>query len=145
MTIKVKLMNKNAKVPQRQLQSAGYDLFACADATLCEGEATKVYIGVAIAIPEGYVGLVKPRSGLAFQESVDAMAGVIDQDYRGEIKCLLTLHSVSRARGYDTYEIKKGDRIAQLVMVPCLQNSMEVVDTLPTTERGENGYGSTGK
>lgn len=85
---------------------------------------------------------MKPRSGLAFRYGVDTMAGVIDSDYRGEVKVLLVTHG----NCYCATSVKKGDRIAQLLIVPCLnQHDFKVVDDFnDETERGSNGFGSTG-
>ena len=84
------------------------------------------------------MGLVKPRSGLAFNSGIDSMAGVIDSDYRGEVKVLLTTHK-------QNIRISQGDRIAQLLIMPILMCTPIQVDELDATERGSSGFGSTGK
>lgn len=140
--MKVKLHHKNAIAPERQsVGSAGYDLYACKDTRVHMDHCTEVEIGISIQIPRGWVGFIKPRSGLAFKHGVDTMAGVIDSDYRGEIKCLLTSHEYE---AYPVY-IKAGERVAQLIVVPCYMQEIEVVDELPYSRRGTDGFGSTGK
>lgn len=102
------------------------------------GRRTLVKTGIAMALPRGTYGRVAPRSGLAFKHGIDVMAGVIDSDYRGEVGVILV------NLGEDTFVIKHGDRIAQLVIerfYPCYP--FEVLD-LTATNRGHGGYGSTG-
>ena len=137
--LEVKLLTPTAKMPTRgSEQAAGLDLYADNAATVFDLETTTFSTGIAIKIPEGFVGLVKPRSGLAFKYGVDSMAGVIDSDYRGEVKVLLTSHDVSVI-------IEKGDRIAQLLIMPILMCAPIQVDELDATERGDSGFGSSGK
>lgn len=141
--VKVKLLTPTAKCPTKgSAQAAGYDIYADCDADVYFGDATEVITGIAVKIPDGYAGIVKPRSGLAFNNGIDTMAGVIDSDYRGELKVLLTRNIDD---GFAT-GISEGDRIAQLLIVPCLnQHDFKVVDDFnDKTERGENGFGSTG-
>lgn len=97
--------------------------------------------GVAVAIPNGFVGLVAPRSGLAYKHgiSVTNAPGIVDAGYRGELKCII--HNL----GHEPFEIKPGDRIAQLVVTPFLQWESEEVAELPEADRGDNGFGSTGR
>lgn len=138
--IEVKLLTPTAKMPTRgSEQAAGLDLYADEGGVVESGQTRVFCTGMAIKIPEGFVGLVKPRSGLAFREGVDSMAGVIDSDYRGEVKILLTEHD-----GMNTF-IKRGDRIAQLLIMPILMCTPIKVDELDETERGDNGFGSSGK
>lgn len=143
--MKIKLLTEGAKVPTKGTDgAAGYDLYA--DMTgvnshvfVEHNKLTEVNTGVAISIPEGYVGIIKPRSGLAFIEGVNTLAGVIDSDYTGHVKLLLTSH------GCGTYtRVKHQIRIAQLLIIPVASFDFEVVDTLEDTERGEGGFGSTG-
>lgn len=101
------------------------------------GESVVVPTGIAAAIPHGYVGLVKPRSGWAVKFGIDTMAGVIDADFRGEINVILTKQTPG------TFDLVHGDRIAQLVVVPVMLESVEVI-TLGDTKRGSGGFGSTG-
>ncbi len=138
--LEVKLLTQTAKMPTRgSEQAAGLDLYADDYAQISTGMTTAINTGIAAKIPEGFVGLVKPRSGLAFNRGVDSMAGVIDSDYRGEIKVLLTSHESLAVC------IEKGDRIAQLLIMPILMCDPIKVDELDETKRGANGFGSSGK
>ncbi len=139
--IKFKKLSDEAIIPQRQTKgAAGFDIYACIkdDAMFVHGGSyTIINTKIAVAIPEGFVGIIKPRSGWAVNNGVDTMAGVIDSDYRGEIKVILTKHN----DGYFT--VNDGDRIAQLVVIPVMLDSIEV-DSLDNTDRGDGGFGSTG-
>ena len=118
--------------------SAGYDLYAIEDVTINCFNFTLVSTGVSMAIPAGHYGRIAPRSGLAVKHGVMVGAGVIDSDYRGEIKvALATLNGV--------YEFKKGDRIAQIIIEPVVTPELVQVDSLDDSERGDGGFGSTGK
>ncbi len=140
--IKFKKLAVDAIVPARQTSgAAGFDIHAY----LGDFESTAVSAGdyvvidtkIAVAIPAGYVGLIQPRSGWAVKNGIDKMAGVIDSDYRGEIKVILTKHSAG------DFSINHGDRIAQLVVVPAMLDNC-TVDELDETDRGAGGFGSTG-
>ncbi len=134
----VKLLTPTAKIPTRgSVQAAGLDICSDENGTVGKGYTTAFSTGIAVKIPEGFVGLIKPRSGFAFSYGVDSMAGVIDSDYRGEIKVLLTSHNYE-------IEIAKGERIAQLLILPVMMLTPVKVDELDATERGTNGFGSTG-
>ena len=138
--IEVKLLTPTAKMPTRgSEQAAGLDLYADDYGDVYLGSKTSISTGIAVKIPEGFVGLIKPRSGLAFNHGIDSMAGVIDSDYRGEVKVLLTSH------GDMTMAIERGDRIAQLLIMPILMCTPIQVDELDATERGDSGFGSSGK
>ena len=120
---------------------AGADLCARIDVTLEPGERILVPTGIAIALPQGWVGLVHPRSGLAARSGVTIVnaPGTIDAGYRGEIKvCLLNTDQRT------PIELHRGDLIAQLVVQQVLRVHFEPVDELPTSERGADGHGSTG-
>lgn len=118
--------------------AAGYDLYAIEDVTINCFNFTLVSTGVSMAIPAGHYGRVAPRSGLAVKHGVMVGAGVIDSDYRGEIKvALATLNGV--------YEIKAGDRIAQTIIESIVTPELVQVDSLNDSERGHGGFGSTGK
>ena len=144
MKIQVKKLNENAIIPtQGSKYAAGYDLYACADAPVVIQPHTTVKIGtgLSIAVPEGWFGAVFARSGLASKQGLRPAncVGVCDSDYRGEY--IVPIHNDS-----DTAQtILPGDRIAQLVILPYLNAEFETVDTLPETERGAGGFGSTGK
>jgi dUTP pyrophosphatase len=121
--------------------SAGCDLIASEEVTLAPGKWAAVNTGLYLEIPRGYVALVCPRSGLALKNAVSVLnaPGIIDSDYRGEIKVILVNHDSLR------YTVKKGDRIAQLVFTPVVQVQMKNADQLTSTDRGEGGFGSTGR
>ncbi|GIF36048.1 dUTP diphosphatase [Actinoplanes xinjiangensis] len=120
---------------------AGADLVAAEEAEIAPGARVKVRTGVAIALPDGYVGLVHPRSGLAARLGVTVLnaPGTVDAGYRGEI--LVNLINHDRA---NTVKISRGDRIAQLVIQRVERAAFHVVDTLADTVRGTGGHGSTG-
>jgi dUTP pyrophosphatase len=120
---------------------AGADLMTTVDLTLGPGERALVPTGISIALPEGYVALVHPRSGLAARHGLSIVntPGTIDAGYRGEIKVLLVNHDVSQP-----VELRRGDRIAQLVLQRVEQAVFTEVDALPESVRGIGGYGSTG-
>ncbi|MDF3004856.1 MAG: deoxyuridine 5-triphosphate nucleotidohydrolase [Oscillospiraceae bacterium] len=144
MTLQIKRVRAEAVLPERATQgSAGLDLRACTNDETCimPGDTALLPTGLAVALPEGSVGLVFGRSGLGIRHGiVPANAvGVIDADYRGEILVGLTNHSA------EPYIIVPGDRIAQLVIVPVLTPPIEEVINLSDTARGEGGFGSTGK
>ena len=153
MKINIKKLKDNAVIPtRRSAQAAGYDLYACLDdgivsTTLCAGETKKIGTGVAVAIPDGYVGLIFARSGLATKKGIRPAncVGVIDSDYRGEL--IVALHSDTGVYDscVDAPTISAGERIAQLVIMPYLPVEFEEVNELDSTERGEGGFGSTGQ
>ncbi|GLI28751.1 deoxyuridine 5'-triphosphate nucleotidohydrolase [Agromyces rhizosphaerae] len=120
---------------------AGADLHASESLVLAPGERATVGTGVAVALPDGYVGFVVPRSGLAFKHGITIVnaPGTIDAGYRGEIKVSMLNTDASEA-----YEIREGDRIAQLVVMPVSRARFVPVDRLPGSHRGEGGFGSTG-
>ena len=117
--------------------AAGYDLYAIEDVVIGQYEFTQVNTGVSVAIPSGYYGRIAPRSGLSAKYGIVIGGGVIDEDYRGELKVLM-----SCLRGI--YDVRKGDRIAQLIIEKIATPELEIVDSLDDTDRGESGFGSTG-
>ncbi len=123
--------------------SAGCDLRAAVDSprTLGPGERSAVETGIAVAIPEGYEGQVRMRSGLALKNGLAALnaPGTIDSDYRGEIKVIVA------NLGSEPVTIARGDRIAQLVFSPVVRARFETVTELPATVRSSGGFGSTGQ
>ncbi len=144
MTLRVKAVGP-VEVPPPSYQSdgaAGLDLHAALQAsrTLEPGERMLVPTGYAVALPEGYEGQVRPRSGLALHHGVTVVntPGTVDEDYRGEIGVVLINH------GDEPFELEPGMRIAQLVVAPVARVKVEVVEELDETERGAGGYGSTG-
>ncbi len=122
--------------------AAGADLYAVTDAplTIGAGETVLVHTGLAVEIPEGFVGLVCARSGMATKQGLAPAnkVGVIDADYRGEVMVALHNHSA------EARTIEHGERIAQLVLVPYLTAAYEQADSLTDTVRGDGGFGSTG-
>lgn len=120
--------------------AAGMDVCSAEDIDLAAGARYAVATGFAVAIPEGYEIQVRPRSGLAFKHglSVPNAPGTIDSDYRGELKVLLINH------GGESFAIKRGDRVAQLVLAPVTRAAFDEVDDLEDTARGSGGFGSTG-
>jgi dUTP pyrophosphatase len=120
---------------------AGADLVAAEDADLAPGARAAVRTGIAVAIPDGYVGLVHPRSGLAARLGVTVLnaPGTVDAGYRGEILVILVNHDREK-----TVKISRGDRIAQLVVQRVERAEFQEVDTLDDTARGAGGHGSTG-
>ena len=123
-------------------QSAGLDLMAAVpgDVTLAPGARQLIPTGLAIALPAGYEAQVRPRSGLALKHGVTVLnsPGTIDADYRGEVQVLLINH------GPAPFVIRRGDRIAQMVVAPMTRIAWSIVERLDETERGSGGYGSTG-
>jgi dUTP pyrophosphatase len=119
---------------------AGIDLRARDDTVLEPGEWAMVPTGVAVAIPEGHAGLVAPRSGLAARHGISVVngPGVIDSGYRGELKVILINH------GTTALHLNRGDRVAQLLVVPIALPEMVEVDELPDSTRGAGGFGSSG-
>ena len=119
---------------------AGLDLRASEAASIAPGERRLVPTGLAVAIPEGYAGLVLPRSGLAKQKGVTVLnaPGLIDSGYRGELKVLLINH------GAEAIGIERGERIAQLVIQPVARARLVEAERLPDSSRGMGGFGSTG-
>lgn len=122
--------------------SAGFDLCAAIESeqVLEPGERSLVPTGFAIAVPEGYEAQVRPRSGLALRHGIvlPNAPGTIDSDYRGELKVILM------NAGSEPFRIRRGDRIAQLVLAPVTRVGWQEVDRLPATERGSGGFGHTG-
>lgn len=138
MPLYLQRLTETAVRPTRATEgSAGLDLYADETATIPEYCRVWVSTGLAVAIAPGYVGLVWPRSGLA-GHGLDTSAGVVDSDYRGEVKVLLCNGTPHRKT------VRKGERIAQLLVVPLGRPNVVEIDALPATARGENGFGSTG-
>lgn len=143
MMIPVKRLREGAILPTfGSEQAAGADLYACLDApvTIAPGQTTFIPTGLAMMLPEGYVGLICARSGMACKMGLAPAnkVGVIDSDYRGEFLVALYNH------GAESRTISHGDRIAQLVVVPVLHPVFEETDKLSETLRGTGGFGSTG-
>jgi len=140
MNIPIKWLEPNAALPKRANDiDAGYDLFAThAIQIVSQGGRALVKIGISIAIPPGYYGRIAPRSGLALKKGIDVLAGVVDASYRGELGVVLINH------GLEPFDIVPGDRIAQLIIEKCHTVEWQEVDTLPDSQRGADGFGSSG-
>ena len=144
-TVSFKRLAHNADLPlpaYESVSAAGMDLPAAveADLVLAPGARALVPIGLAIALPEGYEAQIRPRSGLAARDGVTVLntPGTVDADYRGEVKVILI------NLGDAPFTIRRGMRIAQMVIAPVTQAAMVETDELPETARGEGGFGSTG-
>ena len=139
MDLKVKKIQEDAKVPHYSHKGdAGLDLFSSIDSVLNKGEVKPIPTGIQVAIPEGHVGLVWDKSGISLK-GVHRLAGVIDSGYRGEVRVVMVNF------GEETFVIKKGMKIAQLLIQPVMDVEVVEADELEETSRGENGFGSTGK
>lgn len=135
-------LDRDLPMPQRAHRGdAGVDLYATEDLVLQSGERALVGTGIALGLPLGFVGLIHPRSGLALKHGISVVntPGTIDADYRGEIKVCLINHDL-----HEPFVVKRGDRIAQLVIQRVELVDFVEVDALDETERGAGGYGSTG-
>jgi dUTP pyrophosphatase len=138
-SVDIQCLCPEAKIPERGSTGAvGYDLVASQGCVILPGSRQLVPTGLAMAIPTGYYGRIAPRSGLAVKHGIDVGAGVIDCDYRGEIKVLLF------NLGQEPFLVKPGYKIAQMVFEVCRLPSMVQVEQLNDTDRGEGGFGSTG-
>ncbi len=140
----IKKLQKNIILPEYKTDgSSGMDLMANVEQTvkMLPGEKKIISTGIMIAIPEQYEIQIRPRSGLAAKNGISVLntPGTIDSDYRGEIKIILI------NLGKDIFEIKKNDRIAQMIVCPIIKVELEEVESLPETVRGEGGFGSTDK
>ena len=139
MVIKVKKLHVEAKLPTyANPQDAGMDFFSNETLIVYPGERKLISTGISMAIPDGYVGLLWDKSGIATKHGIKTMAGVIDSGYRGEIKILV--HNLSK----NLYKIEKGNKIAQMLIQPVEQKKIIESSELDETERGEGGFGSTG-
>jgi dUTP pyrophosphatase len=133
-------LNEMAQITRGSNEAAGYDLYATVTANIPPHHTVLIGTGLAMEIPKGYFGGIFARSGLATKQGIRPAncVGVIDSDYRGEVK--VALHNDT-----DTgVDINMGDRIAQLVVIPYQEVDLEFVDSLDDTERGTGGFGSTG-
>ena len=137
--IKCKKLLDVASVPTRAHEhDAGWDLYSSELAFVISSKRKVVSTAISLVIPDGYVGLIWPRSGLAAKKGIDVFAGVIDSGYRGEIKvCLYNSSGIN-------FEINKGDRIAQIIFHKLPQTEMLEVDSLDDSIRGDSGFGSSG-
>ncbi len=137
-TVRVQLSGGGVLPRYASPGAAGADLCAAESAIVGPGERAAIGTGLEIELPPGAVGLVWPRSGLAVRHGVDTLAGVVDSDYRGEVKVVLINH------GREPFHVAAGDRIAQLLVQRVEQVDFAVVGDLTSTVRGAGGFGSTG-
>ncbi len=161
MNIKIKKINPRAKIPTQATDGdAGYDLYAVRDMVIPPLSRDIVPTGIQIEIPKGYYGRIAPRSGLAVKKGIDVLAGVIDSGYRGEIGVVLMNLCVpsrfekmtNQQKAFeglfgdrDSFKIKEGDRIAQLIVEKCHKVEWQEVDSLDSSEREDGKFGSSGK
>lgn len=143
MNVKLKKLNPNAQMPTYGSEySAGADLYACIDENIVieAGKTALIGTGLAMELPNGYVALIYARSGLASKRGLAPAnkVGVIDSDYRGELKVALHNHSAT------PQTVSVGERIAQMVVTPYIKCEFEEAEELADTARGEGGFGSTG-
>lgn len=136
--VQIQRLNDKATIPEYATPgAAGCELRATEFYILKPGERKLFKTGLAMAIPSGYYGRIAPRSGLAYKKGIDVLAGVIDEDYRGEVGVVLINH------GQEDVNVMVGDSIAQMIFETCAQAGFDVVDKLDNTKRGSGGYGST--
>lgn len=139
--INVKKLSENATIPTQGTSfAAGYDLYAAEDAVIVCGTRKLIKTNISMEITPGYYGRIAPRSGLAYKNGIDVLAGVIDSDYRGDIGVIL----YNTDKNID-FTVKKGDRIAQIIFEACYTATLNNVDNLDNTLRQAGGFGSTGK
>lgn len=140
--VKITKLSSEAIIPRyAKTGDAGLDICSMQDLVLNPGQRALIQTGLAIAIPNGYAGFMQPRSGLAIKHGITLVntPGLIDSGYRGELKIIL-LNTDTK----ESFEIHKGDRIAQLVIQQVPDIRLELVEELDDTERGTNGFGSSG-
>ncbi len=138
--IRVKKLSDTATIPTRgSAVAAGWDLYASQECIIPARGKAIVSTDIAIAVPVGYYGRVAPRSGMAWKKHTDIGAGVIDADYRGPVGVVMFNHSE------EDLKIEVEDRVAQLVIEQISMAPLTEVESLDDTERGEGGYGSTGR
>lgn len=139
MKIKIKRMHADAKLPNyAHPGDVGLDMYSLEDVTVSPGQHVRIYNGFGLEFPEGYGAFVKDKSSIS-KAGLHTMGGVFDAGYRGEYN----VHLVNLSD--QSYEIKKGDKVAQLVILPVVIAELEEVDTLSESARAEGSFGSTGK
>ncbi|MBW2963704.1 dUTP diphosphatase [Candidatus Woesearchaeota archaeon] len=139
MEIKIKKLDKDVELPRyTKKHDAALDIRSNEEGIIKSGETKTFATGLAFQIPQGHVGLIWDRSGLAAKNSIHSMAGVIDAGYRGEVKIVL------KNLGNEDFAVEKGMRIAQMVIQPVLNTEVIEVEELEETERGATGFGSSG-
>ena len=142
-TVKLKILDRSIPVPKyAHTGDAGLDLYSSINCELRPFERKKIPTGIKISIPKGYAGFIQPKSGLAIKNGISVVntPGLIDSGYRGEV-CAILINLDPK----NTFKIKKGDKICQLVIHKVEEVKLEIVEDLGKTSRGEGGFGSTGK
>lgn len=138
--LEIQKLSEYAQLPQRATNgSVGYDLFSAENKIINPKCRELIKLDISLKIPEGHYGRIAPRSGLSSKKSIDIGAGVIDRDYRGNIMVLIINNNPE-----SIFEIKRGNKIAQLILEKCSTPEIKEVKELDKTYRGENGFGSTG-
>jgi dUTP pyrophosphatase len=136
--ISVKILDQLAKVPTKtNITDAGFDLYSVVATVISPKQRKTIRTGIALQMPEHMAGLIWPRSGLSVKHGIDVLAGVVDSGYRGEI--MVCLYNTSD----ENVVINTGDRIAQIIFQEVPRVTMEVHETLGSSQRGENGFGSS--
>ena len=138
-TIQIKQLDENATLPTRSFKhDSGLDLYASEDALVTYKHASVIPTGIAVNIPAGYEGQIRPRSGKSSKTNLRVILGTVDCGYNGEIAV------IAETKGDGSYLVQKGEKIAQLVISPIITPSLEIVDQFNTqSDRGSNGFGST--
>lgn len=140
MKLRIKKLQEEAITPGYALPGdAGMDLYSTEHRAIGPGERAMIETGIAMEIPLGYVGLIWEKSGLAVKHGIQTMGGVIDSGYRGEV--VVTVYNASEK----THTFEKGDKVGQILIQKIEGPEIEVVEELSDSERGEDGFGSTGK
>ncbi len=138
-TVKVTLLNKHAKAPTKShTQDAGWDLYASKSVSIAPKQRKLINTDIALEMPTYFAGLIWPRSGLSVKSGIDVLAGVVDSGYRGEI--MVCLYNTSD----EGVQITHGDRIAQIIFQDVPEVGITVSDSLGASQRGSDGFGSTG-
>jgi dUTP pyrophosphatase len=154
MQLKIKRLTQTAKLPERAFPTeAGLDVFADEDVTIDNGETVAISTGITLEIPDGYYGRLKARSGLTLNSALRVQEGTIDSSYRGEVKVIVEIKPFTTFKAEkifyqfqpsSPFTIEKGMKIAQLIIQPLPQIELLEVDELSQSDRGANGFGSTG-
>jgi dUTP pyrophosphatase len=154
MQLKIKRLTQTAKLPERAFPTeAGLDVFADENVTIDNGETVAISTGIALEIPKGYYGRLKARSGLTLNSALRVQEGTIDSSFRGEMKVIAEIKPFTTFKAEkifyqfqpsSPFTIEKGMKIAQLIIQPLPQIELLEVDELSQSDRGANGFGSTG-
>ncbi len=141
MELKIIKLNDSAEIPRyAHINDAGLDLFSIDDTEIAAGDSKLIHTGISIELPPGTEAQIRPRSGLALKHQITVLntPGTIDEGYRGEIGVILINH------GKNTFKVTKGMKIAQMVIASVIRVEVKEVESLSSTLRGDNGFGSTG-